>query len=221
MKAILRTALAAVSLFLILLLASCSFLLPSQTTSPDPEMPSVGPGSLSALIEMIEEADPSAVSCDVTYEDETIGLPLTANTTLSYNGSIAELSYRYDKLNPIGSDSFTQSVSGEASGDLETVSAALSGAAAWVWNATAGVSLPSLDLSAENMEDYLITQSEGTYCLTASPAEGKLSAMVGLSLSGAEDLTLKIEYTETEILCLQLTYKVGSGSYAVTATFTE
>jgi hypothetical protein len=191
-----------------------------QTTAPDNVTPSSGPGSLSALVELIETARPSAVSCEIVYDDPSVGLPLTASTSLSYDGASGSLSYSYDKPNPIGSPSFFSVVSGNVTGDLQALSAALSGAGGWVWDATVGVSLPELGLSTENMAIYSISQDGDTYCLTATPAEGKVGALVGLSLEGTENLTLEIKFSTDTVSLLKMTYTLDSATYSVTAAFT-
>ena len=207
-------------LLLLLLLASCALLKPIESSKPESTAPPVGPGSLTALRTLLAEASPSAVSCTVTYDDPAIGLPLAAETRLSFDGSVGSLSYRYDRLNPIGSDGFTSTVSGEASGDLATLSAALSGSAAWVWDATVGISLPSIRLEHAYLATAEITASGTEYLLRATPTAGNTGALLGLALADATDVVLQIRFTDDAVSLVQLCYGLGSATYTVTASFT-
>jgi hypothetical protein len=219
-----KIALAKSTVLLVLLalaLASCAFLTPKKTSAPEVPAPPAEPGSLAALRVLLDEADPCAVECTVLYTDPAVGVPLQAQTSLSFDGETGTLSYRYEKPNPIGADKFTSEVSGEASGDLATLSAALSGAAAWVWDATVGVSLPDIRPEDAYLATAEITPSgTGTYLLTATPTEGNAGALVGLALADASDLTLQICFSDSAVTRVALSYTLGDAQYAVAATFT-
>ena len=207
-------------LSLVLLLASCAFLTPIQTSAPETNDPPASPGSLAALRMLLTEANPSAVKCTVIYTDPAVGVPLHAETSLSFDGETGSLSFRYEKPNLIGTAEFVSEVSGSAFGDLTALSAALSGAASWVWDATVGVSLPDLCLQDAFLATAEITPS-GTdgYLLTATPTEGNAGALVGLAFADASELTLQICFSDDAVTLVVLHYTLGGASYSVASTF--
>ena len=210
----------ALVLSLVLLLASCSLLSPMQTTPETTESP-VAVGSLAALKALFETAKPSTVTYTVVYTDPSVGIPLNAELSLSYDGTLGTLAYRYDWLNPIGSDEFISQVSDSVTGDLATLSAALSGAASWVWDDATGISLPDIRLEDAYLASAEITPSgSDLYLLTATPTEGNAGALVGLSFEGASDLVLQVSFWEHAVTHIELHYALGDADYSVTASFT-
>ena len=207
----------ALILLLLFLLSSCALLLPTQTTTPDNPPPA--PSSLEKLRLLLDRAEPIAVNCTIVYEDPNVGIPLEATTSLSYSGNEGTLLYSYDRLNPIGTGDFTSTVSGSVTGDLETLSSALSGTNRWVWDNTIGASLPEINLSQSCLEEYAIEENDGKYLLTATPKQGMTSTLVGLAFAEASELTLQIQYSESEISLVRLNYSIGAASYSVTAEF--
>lgn len=219
MKTIAKGAL--LSILLVLILASCALLTPMQTSTPDAPPPPAETGSLAALRALLSEAAPTAVSCIVVYTDPAVGVPLKAETVLSFDGDTGMLSYRYEKPSPIGAEEFVTEVSGEATGDLAALSEALSGAASWVWDATVGVSLPDIRLEHAYLATAEITPSGSDgYLLSATPTEGNAGALVGLALADATGLTLQIAFSDSSVTHAQLDYTLDDVRYAVTASFT-
>ena len=112
----------ALLLLSLFLLASCALLTPTETTSPKTTPPETAPpeevSALTALQALFDGASPDTVVCTVVYEDPRIGVPLRAETALSFDGELGVLTYRYDMPSPIGTGEFLSSVSGSASGNL-------------------------------------------------------------------------------------------------------
>ena len=207
-------------LVLAFLLTSCALLAPQPGSSPGTTEPSSPDGSLSALRALLTDASPTQVKCSILCEDPAVGSPLAAETVLAYANGSGTLSYRYDKPNPIGAGSFSSVVSGSASGDLQALSAALSGAASWVWDASVGVSLPSIRLEHANLATVSIDEIDGAYLLTATPTEGKVGNLVGESLAEAKSLSLQIGFTKDAVTLVRLDYTLGEVKYTVLASFT-
>ena len=218
MRFIRHTAGAAFLFLVILATAACSLLTPvnpAQTTSGPP-----APGSLSALTVLLREGDPDSVSCTVSYLHPEIGQPLGAVTLLRCTDGVWSLQYQYEKLNPIGSDSFTSTVSGSVSGDPAAISGALQGTYGWVWDATAGAALPTLDISETHLKTHSIGTHESSYLLVAELKTGSETAVLGQSFAEARDVQIQILFTAERVESVRLCYTEGGAEITVTALFT-
>lgn len=180
---------------------------PARTTVQTTTAPPVGDGVSEAcevLTQMLGSISPSGASTEIRYDSPSVGRALTAETELTLGDGRWSLAYSYDRLNPIGSESFISRETGEINGTASEVGEALSELYLFGVGASDALLL-KIVLSAESFSAAEVESG----CLTATVKNDSVAAVLGGDLGDATEVSLSIAFSETEISSIALTYLLG------------
>ncbi len=156
------------------------------------------------LAQLFESISPSRAETEIRYDSPSVGEVLTAETELALGGGEWRFSYSYDRLSPIGSDSFTTRESGELTGTASEIGDAL----AELYLFGVGASDALLLEIALSVDSFSAAEVEGG-CFTATVKNDHVSAVFGGDLGHATDVSLSVIFSETAISSFTITYRLG------------
>ena len=157
------------------------------------------------------------VQTSVVYDDPAVGGKLRASSTLTKSGDNLTYQAKVDRVNPADDDHFvTEETVGPISGTVAEIRE--NAAALFVWDrvATGLVSTPAFTFENRTSPE-IVGRSEKT--LTAAVPDARLESFFGIALEGITDLSVAVDYTESAISTLTLTYVQNAVPVKVTVTY--